>query len=954
MSHKSKTKTHEGKNENEREGIEKQMDLDEMKEKMELEGRKGEKERSGRSKRRSGSMNGRSKSRENESLTRSLSRNRQSDRQMDERLTKSAKGPGRSRSPIKRGLKDITSRLGEVSLDSPPSDKGRENIFAIGAELRKRLRESSEEDGDEKEVRRNDAGNGSDGGEGETEKKTEEQMVKEVTDDHGELTAGLAERIEVLAKPIEALGGQVRPAMERWKKTIKKVKEAVMNEDGEEKEGDERVILLSPSDESGKREEDEDGTEASKWGLPKALDHSKAEYFASGHLSEVEEAVEEDSDLDDKYDQMTVDELIMMDTKMRDQFNQICDENDMLMESIAALKQDFGAQLNHKENKWSAKKEEYELLILDREQDIEKLEKLIEKMRGETLEAKTTKEMLEKKYAEAAVMMNTIEQQDNDIKQITAELEKEKKKRAMERTEFEEQRGSLDAQKREMESLRRMKNNMKNNMKKSDRKLIKRNPSMMSLNRGGEIMTIDSPPEDGVALRNDITSSSDDSEDEMRGFMRREEREREGEGRRERSREGRRREGDDREGEGRRERSREERRREGGERDGEREGDGGEGREDRRRGDGERRGRERDGERRRRRNKEMSRSEARRILRDYVWPSMSDFTTEEGFKAMFKRQIMRAKEEGIPSEAIASSVCNALIKNKKTADMFSELSEKFDTKTLSGVLKIIENLDSEQNSRNATERFYEIYMEDSDTARSYLGRLKRAHKALFPRERDGETNMIRKQFLEGFRHKGEELSEDDRRYLYNTPELDDLCTRTMYIVNHNLEKAKLKREFAKDRKDKQYRELNVVDYDMEATRQRKTESVQATYRGRPNNNVQAMPRGNQPVTAYHDNQNGQLQGPRQPPNTPRPAARQTQPRKPSAGPNAERVTEEEYRRGLAMSGETVCYKCCTKNHIATECPYTSFCVFCRRETDHPSKLHGDFMSRRSGRQINNL
>ena len=850
----------------------KEIELEEMREKMEKwrEGEEEETERSGRSKKRSDSLKVRTRSRNKSLGARSLSDDRTSSR--DRTMSVSDGNGKRSRSPLKRDLLGLAKRLGQVSLESSRTEEMEEGERA--EEGRTEEKESRVAVADMTHVSNLGPENGSNAG--------RESLEQEV--DAVEGVSFLDEAKAVVRSGTEALGAGARPKMEKWKKAIRKVKEVVKNEGDEKKEGSDERVIFSPSQTEGKNggSDGEEESGINRWGMPRALNHAQTEIYSSGHLSEVEE-VPEDEDPETNFGAMTVEELMKMDTKMREQFNQVCNENDALIENIAQLKYEHEAQKNHNAEKWAIKQQEYEQQILDREGEIEKLEWKIDSMRGDSMEAKTTKEMLDKKYAEAAVMMNTIDKQEEELKSIKAQLEKERKKRMLDISELEQYRETLEEQKRETESLRKMRNHLEGNMKKSDRRLKKRNPSMLSLNRGGDIMVIDNG-DDGEG---DLSSSS--SSEETEGEEDREEQ------------------------------------------DVRRKKDGG-------------------------KKKGMSREQARREIKDYIWPNMSDFTTEEGFKNMFKKQIMRAKQNGIPKKTIANSVCMALLKNKRTADMYSELCEQFDTTSLSGVLKIIDNLDSEQNSRNATERFYEINMDESETARSYLGRLKRAHRALFPKESDKETNMIRKQFLEGFRYKGEELSDSDKKYLYNTPELNDLCTRTMFVVKENLDKEK-KKEGGRDRKDRQYRELNTVDYDIEATGQRRMESVQTTYRGRPNNGPPAPRRDDRQGQRYYETQGGQAYGPRRPAGQQRVPAIQASggaresvdPRdRVSAGPNAERVSVEEYKKGQATNGDRVCYRCCTRNHIAFDCPFVAYCVFCKKETNHPSIRHDDVMANTRG------
>ena len=261
---------------------------------------------------------------------------------------------------------------------------------------------------------------------------------------------------------------------------------------------------------------------------------------------------------------------------------------------------------------------------------------------------------------------------------------------------------------------------------------------------------------------------------------------------------------------------------------------------------------------------------------------------------MFKQQILRAKNEGIPDHAITNSVCMSLLEDKRTADQLNSLTEQYDSTSLEGILSIIENLESGENSRNATERFHEICMEGNETARSYLGRLKRAHKMLFPGESERETNMIRKQFLDGFCHKGESLSNGEKRYLYNTPDINDLCARTMYILKDNEEKRRRMKQLSRDRKmDRQNNELNEVNV-VAARQQWEPQRLSSTA---------GM---NQRV---------------------------------SAGPGTQRVTISEYRKGMTNDGERVCYHCCLPKHIAKQCPNDSFCVYCGEGTNHPSIRH---------------
>ena len=149
--------------------------------------------------------------------------------------------------------------------------------------------------------------------------------------------------------------------------------------------------------------------------------------------------------------------------------------------------------------------------------------------------------------------------------------------------------------------------------------------------------------------------------------------------------------------------------------------------------------------------------------------------------------------------------------------------------------------------------------------------------------------------------------------------------------------------------------LNTVDYDVEATRQRRTESVQASYRGRPNRGPPQTQRQDHQTSAFYGEYSGQSYGQRRPEGQQRPPPNQYSRGPPrqgidaqnrvSAGPDAQRVTEEEYRKGQANNGDMVCYRCCTRNHIAPNCPYVSYCVFCKKETNHPSRAHNDNLAR---------
>ena len=69
-----------------------------------------------------------------------------------------------------------------------------------------------------------------------------------------------------------------------------------------------------------------------------------------------------------------------------------------------------------------------------------------------------------------------------------------------------------------------------------------------------------------------------------------------------------------------------------------------------------------------------------------------------------------------------------MVKCKKSADVYSKMAATYDTDTLDGVLDLIENLDFEQRPLDKGEQFEEIYMRTDETARSYLGRLRRARK----------------------------------------------------------------------------------------------------------------------------------------------------------------------------------------------------------------------------------
>ena len=66
----------------------------------------------------------------------------------------------------------------------------------------------------------------------------------------------------------------------------------------------------------------------------------------------------------------------------------------------------------------------------------------------------------------------------------------------------------------------------------------------------------------------------------------------------------------------------------------------------------------------------------------------------------------------------------------------------------------------------------------------------------------------------------------------------------------------------------------------------------------------------------------------------------------TAGPDAKRVTIEEYMTGRTKDGEILCYKCAQPGHIVpSPCVYYPYCIYCQGECRHSTRHHDERVSK---------
>ena len=331
-----------------------------------------------------------------------------------------------------------------------------------------------------------------------------------------------------------------------------------------------------------------------------------------------------------------------------------------------------------------------------------------------------------------------------------------------------------------------------------------------------------------------------------------------------------------------------------------------------------------------------SQAEARKMIKQVCWPVLAHYSTEESWRRMFQMQIAKAVKMKIPGKIIANSVSQALIGCSKTAEVYSEMAEKYDTGTLSGIKKLIENLDLEQEPLDRWEQFEGIAMRNGESARSYLGRLRRASKSLFPNQKES-NERIRKSFVKNFNWNGKFLSESDRIWLLCAPSLEDMVTRATERM-----KKKEREDSLSSKTKRGEKELNMME-EMPMPLQQPARQVMA-----PRNIMasQAMPQQQMIAPqAYNVQQMPDYQNPkmfRGGGDSKRPgkkkAFKSTNMRT-SAGPHAARLSIAEYELGKAKNGESCCFRCCMTNHVATGCDFQAYCVYCEIEGNHPSIAH---------------
>ena len=303
--------------------------------------------------------------------------------------------------------------------------------------------------------------------------------------------------------------------------------------------------------------------------------------------------------------------------------------------------------------------------------------------------------------------------------------------------------------------------------------------------------------------------------------------------------------------------------------------------------------------------KEMTQSEAIEAVKQMEWPDRGNFYTDESWRSVYKRQIDAAVKRRIPDDIIVSAVSQSLIKTKKTAEIYSKMEEVYNGSTLSGIIKIIENFDCELSCEDKQGQLNEIAMEDGETARSYLGKLRRAHKQLFPKEDSKER--VRKAFLEGFKWEGKSLDRRSKQFLMCTPDMLDLPKRTMERIKENGNLDEMETKCQPLPPIKSYAQQN--GYQRE-----RAEDVHV--------DPQSLSRQMGPTMAQQEQSSrtrslahvGQGSG--------------------SGEAGIHRASHEAVIRGQTASGAKVCYRCASTSHIAKNCKNNRYCAYCGIETIH--------------------
>ena len=112
------------------------------------------------------------------------------------------------------------------------------------------------------------------------------------------------------------------------------------------------------------------------------------------------------------------------------------------------------------EKRHTAEKEAFELEVLDRDRELEKLESKIQELKNENEEAKTTKAMLDRKYSENISIGEAAKRHKEESDKKTSNIEKLTQQLSLARAELAEYEERCNEYSRQFERWEELKNSM--------------------------------------------------------------------------------------------------------------------------------------------------------------------------------------------------------------------------------------------------------------------------------------------------------------------------------------------------------------------------------------------------------------------------------------------------------------------------------------------------------------
>lgn len=331
--------------------------------------------------------------------------------------------------------------------------------------------------------------------------------------------------------------------------------------------------------------------------------------------------------------------------------------------------------------------------------------------------------------------------------------------------------------------------------------------------------------------------------------------------------------------------------------------------------------------------KSLTDKEARRALKEYQWPKLSNVGNFEQFRRMISQNVKMAQMEGIPDEMIKKNLMMHLVANESAS--MGRLSGTSKVKTLKDVLKLLRKMDAKENSLRPEERYKAVKPMGEEMGVDYIYRLEGMFTDMFGKHGRGKNRMVKEQFLQTFQIESMSLTRQERQHLEAYSDLVDFAIAAERMLKEKVKRAKMA-------------EANKSGPNFKNQQNRQPYSAQQS---QINGSQGAVPKRNQMAIQSLADDNTMEDDGTIGINAVAQDRAQTFVQRRSAGPNAKRVTMEEYSAGKTRTGEKLCYKCAQAGHIVpTPCVFYPYCLICQGETRHSTKHHDEFMDKEQTRK----